>query len=53
MLLEHAKHAPPTMFSLLMPRHVVLALIPASIYLLAKLKILSVLLVPLTARHAV
>jgi len=53
MLMEHARLAPPTMFFLMMPRHVVLALIVPSIYLLVKPKIVTVLLVPLIARHAV
>jgi len=61
MLMEHARLAPPTMFSLVMLRHVVLALIRPSTYLLAKLSPPTVLLVLISvpnvtlmehARHA-
>jgi len=61
MLMEHARLAPPTMFFLVMLRHVVLALIKPSTYLLAKLSPPTVLLVLISvpnvmlmehARHA-
>jgi len=51
-LLEHARLALTTIFSLMMPRHVVPALSQPSIYLPAKLKIANVLMVLLTVKHS-
>jgi len=51
--LEHARLALITMLSLVMPRHVVNALLQPNIYLPAKLSIANVLMVLLTVRHSI